>query len=65
MAEVPFTAGFGFKTGSDSPAMAGSKPTVIFLYFFTKRLQWRQGPSLPVLVLKPVVIALRWQAPNR
>jgi hypothetical protein len=32
--------------------MAGSKPTV-FLYFFTKR--WRQGPSLPVLVLKPAV----------
>ena len=37
--------------------MTGSKPTMIFLYFFTKRLQWRQGPSLSVLVLKPVVIA--------
>ena len=36
MAEVPFTAGFGFKTGSDSAAMAGSKPTEIFLYFLLK-----------------------------
>ena len=27
----------------------------VFLYFFTKR--WRQSPSLPVLVLKPEVIA--------
>ena len=36
---------------------------MIFFYIFTKRLQRRQGPSLPVLVLKPVVIALRWLAP--
>ena len=34
MAVGPFTAGFGFKTGSDSAAMAGSKPTVIFLNIF-------------------------------
>ena len=56
MAAGPFTVGFDFKTGSDSAAMAGSKLTVIFLYFFTKRLRWRQGPSLSVLVLKPTVI---------
>ena len=57
MAAGPFTVGFGYKTGSDNAAMVGSKPTVIFLYFFTKRLKWRQGPSLPVLVLKSAVIA--------
>ena len=28
-----------------------------FIFFFTKRLRWRQGLSLPVLVLKPAVIA--------
>ena len=36
-------------------AMVGSKMTVFFYIFFTKR--WWQGPSLPVLVLKPAVIA--------
>ena len=56
MTARPFTVDFGFKTDSDSAALAGSKPTVIFYIFFTKRLRWRQGSSLPVLVLKPVVI---------
>ena len=36
MAVGPFTAGFGFKTGSDSAAMAGSKPIVIFYIFLLK-----------------------------
>ena len=57
MVKGPFTVGFGFKTGSDSAAMVGSKSTDIFLYFFTKRMRWWQGPSLSVLVLKPTVIA--------
>ena len=36
MAAGPFTAGFGFKTGSDSAAMAGSKPTMFFYIFLLK-----------------------------
>ena len=36
MAVGPFTAGFGFKTDSDSAAMAGSKSIAIFYIFLLK-----------------------------